>query len=70
MFIEEHCRDLNRVAYKSCIYSYGQDGDKSDIQAYLHFLVDNERYCEAEGVKKAIELITLYEDYLGYGKGD
>lgn len=53
---------LKRVAYKSCINDYGVRKDRKEILEYLYFLIEEERYEEASGVEKAIELIDLYEE--------
>ena len=62
MMEQQQCNRLNKVAYKSCIDSYYQSNDKNDIYEYFLHLMHLKRHCEAEGVAKALELITLIED--------
>ena len=62
MYTEEHCKEIQNVAYKSCVDSYFASKDKADIVEYWLFLFENERFCEAEGVEKALEIIDLYEE--------
>ena len=56
------CRTLNRIAYKSCIYSYFNSKDREDIVKYWLYLLEQERWCEAEGVEKALELIDIHKE--------
>lgn len=62
MLQEEHCRKLEDVAYKSCIYSYFNSKDRDDVAKYWIYLFKKKRFCEAKGVEKALELIDIYLD--------
>jgi len=66
---KEQCNQLNSVAYNSCIDSYYQTKDKNDVYEYWLYLLEAKRFCEANGVEKALELITLLEDLSINGKG-
>ena len=65
---KEQCNKLNSVAYNSCVDSYYQTEDKNDIYEYWLYLLEAKRFCEANGVEKALELITLLEDLSINGK--
>jgi len=54
------CKELQNIAYKSCIDSYFNSKDREDIVEYWVYLLEKERWCEAEGVEKALELIDIY----------
>ena len=56
------CKKLQNVAYKSCIDSYFNSKDREDIFEYWVYLLEQERFCEAEGVEKALELIDIYQE--------
>jgi len=62
MYTEEYCKEIQNVAYKSCVDSYFASKDKADIVEYWLFLFEKERFCEAKGVEKALEIIDLYEE--------
>tara|TARA_R110002072_G_scaffold21460_8_gene76168 strand:- start:2678 stop:2881 length:204 start_codon:yes stop_codon:yes gene_type:complete len=62
---KELCRQLHRVAYKSCIDNYFVSGDRNDIHEYWLQLIEAKRSCEALGVQKALELIELMKDLNG-----
>jgi len=62
MYTKEHCKNLQNIAYRSCIDSYFQTKDKEDIVEYLVYLLKQERWCEAEGVDKALELIDIHQE--------
>lgn len=62
MLREQHCKNLENVAYKSCIDSFFCSKDKDDIIKYWIYLFEKKRYCEAKGVEKALELIDIYEE--------
>ena len=49
--------------------SYYQTKDKNDVYEYWLYLLEAGRVCEANGVEKALELITLLEDLNIDGKG-
>jgi len=65
---KEQCNRLNSVAYNSCVDSYYQTEDKNDVYEYWLYLLKSKRFCEANGVEKALELITLLEDLSIDGK--
>lgn len=65
---KEQCNQLNSVAYNSCVDSYYQTEDKNDVYEYWLYLLEAKRFCEANGVEKALELITLMEDLKIDGK--
>ena len=62
MLPEELCKNLENIAYRSCLDSYFYSKDKNDIKEYWLMLFNNKRFCEAGGVEKALELIYLYEE--------
>jgi hypothetical protein len=62
MYTKEHCKNLENVAYRSCIDSYFVSKDKDDIIEYWLFLFEKKRFCEAKGVEKALELIDIYQE--------
>ena len=62
------CKQQSSVAYKSCIDSYYKTKDKNDIYEYWLYLQKAKRFCEADGVEKALELISLIEDLNLYGQ--
>lgn len=62
MYTKEHCRNLENVAYKSCLDSYFKTKDEADIREYWLHLFETKRYCEAKGVEKALELIEIYKE--------
>lgn len=66
---KEQCNRLNSVAYNSCVDSYYQTKDRNDVYEYWLYLLEAKRFCEADGVEKALELITLLEDLSINGKG-
>lgn len=66
---KEQCNKLNSVAYNSCVDSYYQTEDKNDVYEYWLYLLEAKRFCEANGVEKALELISLMEDLKTDGKG-
>jgi hypothetical protein len=68
MYEEEQCKQLQVVAYKSCVDSYFRSKDRNDIYEYWLQLIEAKRSCEARGVSKALELIELYEDINGESK--
>tara|TARA_R110002153_G_scaffold59259_1_gene161935 strand:- start:1969 stop:2169 length:201 start_codon:yes stop_codon:yes gene_type:complete len=59
---EEQCKQIQNIAYNSCIDSYFQSKDKNDVYEYWLYLTEAKRTCEADGVSKALELITIIED--------
>lgn len=59
---KEQCKLLERVAYKSCLYSFLNNKDKEDIIQYKNQLIKEGKYCQSNGVEKALELIKIYED--------
>lgn len=65
MYEKEQCKQLQVVAYRSCIDSYFRSKDRNDIYEYWLQLIESKRSCEAKGVQKALELIELYEDING-----
>jgi hypothetical protein len=56
------CKQQSSVAYKSCVDSYYQSKDRNDIYEYWLYLQEAKRFCEADGVMKALELIELMQD--------
>ena len=66
--IDQQCKQQSSVAYKSCIDSYYQTKDRNDIYEYWLYLQEAKRFCEAEGVMKALELIELITDLNINGK--
>jgi hypothetical protein len=62
MLQKNHCKNQEKVAYRSCIDSYFNNKDKKDIMEYWLQLFEQKRFCEAKGVEKALELIDIYED--------
>jgi hypothetical protein len=60
--IEALCKQQSSVAYKSCVDSYYQSKDRNDIYEYWLYLQEAKRFCEADGVMKALELIELMQD--------
>ena len=62
MYTKEHCNNLQKVAYRSCIDSYFNSKDREDIVKYWLYLLEQERWCEAEGVEKALELIDIHKE--------
>ena len=65
---KEQCNRLNSVAYNSCVDSYYQTEDRNDVYEYWLYLLECKRFCEADGVEKALELIVLIEDLKIDGK--
>ena len=65
MYEKEQCKQLQVVAYRSCIDSYFRSKDRNDIYEYWLQLIEAKRSCEAKGVQKSLELIELYEDING-----
>ena len=65
---KEQCKQLEIVAYKSCVDSYFRSNDQNDIYEYWLQLLETKRSCEARGVHKALELIELYKDINGESK--
>jgi len=59
---KEQCKQIQNIAYNSCIDSYFQSKDKNDVYEYWLYLTEAKRTCEAGGVLKALELITIIED--------
>jgi hypothetical protein len=59
---ERQCNKLNSVAYNSCIDSYFESKDRNDIYEYWLYLQEAKRFCEADGVMKALELIEIIID--------
>jgi len=62
---EKQCIQVSKIAFNSCVDSYLVNKDKKDIQEYWAQLFNLERFCEAEGVEKALELIELHSDIIG-----
>ena len=62
MLQEQHCKNKEIVAYRSCVDSYFSNGERKDIMEYWLQLFEQKRFCEAKGVEKALELIDIYED--------
>jgi hypothetical protein len=62
MYTKEHCRNLENVAYRSCIDSYFKTKDEADIREYWLYLLERKRWCEAQGVEKALELIDIHKE--------
>ena len=62
MYTKEYCKKIQNIAYKSCIDSYFQTKDREDIVEYWVYLLEQKRWCEAEGVEKALELIDIYRE--------
>jgi len=58
----KQCSKLNSVAYNSCVYSYHNTKDKNDVFEYWLYLIGKNRICEANGVEKALEFISLLEN--------
>ena len=56
------CKKLQNIAYKSCIDSYFKTKDREDIVEYWIYLLEEKRWCEAQGVEKALELIDIYRE--------
>tara|TARA_R110000868_G_scaffold206452_1_gene455168 strand:- start:192 stop:398 length:207 start_codon:yes stop_codon:yes gene_type:complete len=56
---DRQCNKLNSVAYSSCIDSYFESKDRNDIYEYWLYLQEAKRFCEADGVMKALELIEI-----------
>ena len=65
---DKNCTQKGKVAYKSCIDIYYKSKDKEDIRNYWLYLQESKRYCEAEGVMKALELIEIIIDLNINGK--
>ena len=65
---KEQCKQLEIVAYKSCVDSYFRSNDQNDIYEYWLQLLETKRSWEARGVHKALELIELYKDINGESK--
>jgi hypothetical protein len=65
---KEQCKQLEIVAYKSCVDSYFRSKDQNDIYEYWLQLLEAKRSCEARGVHKALELISLYNEINGESK--
>ena len=62
MYTKEHCKSLQNIAYRSCVDSYFESKDREDITSYCIYLLEQKRWCEAQGVKKALELIDIYRE--------
>jgi hypothetical protein len=60
--IDALCKQQSSVAYKSCVDSYYKSKDRNDIYEYWLYLQEAKRFCEADGVMKALELIELMQD--------
>ena len=65
---DRQCNKLNSVAYNSCIDSYFESKDRNDIYEYWLYLQEAKRFCEADGVMKALELIEIIIDLKANGK--
>ena len=65
---DSQCNKLNSVAYNSCIDSYFESKDRNDIYEYWLYLQEAERFCEADGVMKALEMIEIIIDLKANGK--
>jgi hypothetical protein len=65
---DRQCNKLNSVAYNSCIDSYFESKDRNDIYEYWLYLQEAKRFCEADGVMKALELIEIIIDLKTNGK--
>ena len=66
--MDSQCNKLNSVAYKSCIDSYFESKDRNDIYEYWLYLQEAKRFCEADGVMKALEMIEIIIDLKANGK--
>lgn len=62
MYSETLCKQVENVAYKSCIDNYFDTYSKDNIKEYWIALLEKKRYCEARGVEKALELIDICQD--------
>ena len=62
MYTKGHCKNLQNIAYKSCIDSYFETRDKEDVVEYWVYLLEQKRWCEAQGVEKALELIDIHQE--------
>jgi hypothetical protein len=56
------CKQQSSVAYNSCVDSYYKSKDRNDIYEYWLYLQEAKRFCEADGVMKALELIEIIID--------
>ena len=56
------CKTLNNIAYRSCIHDYFDTYSTDSIKEYWIYLLRNKRYCEAQGVEKALELIDICQN--------
>ena len=65
---DQQCRRQSSVAYKSCIDSYFKSKDRNDIYEYWLYLQESERFCEADGVMKALEMIEIIIDLKANGE--
>ena len=65
---DRQCNKLNSVAYNSCIDSYFESKDRNDIYEYWLYLQEAKRFCEADGVMKALEMIEIIIDLKANGK--
>ena len=62
MYSEALCKQVQNVAYKSCIHNYFETYSKDSIKEYWIYLLKSKRYCEAKGVEKALELIDICQN--------
>ena len=63
--MDSQCNKLNSVAYNRCIDSYFESKDRNDIYEYWLYLQEAKRFCEADGVMKALEMIEIIIDLNG-----
>ena len=56
------CKNLQNIAYRSCVDSYFRTKDREDIVEYWIYLLEQKRWCEAQGVEKALELIDIHKE--------
>lgn len=62
---QKQCNQMSSVAYSSCLDSYYKSRDRNDVYEYWLYLTEAKRFCEALGVMKALELISLLEELNG-----
>ena len=62
MLPEKICNQVINVSYKSCIFDYQLNDDVQDIVNELYKAIDDDQFCKAKGILKALELIDIIED--------
>lgn len=59
MLPEKICNQVINVSYKSCIFDYQLNNDIESIVNEFYKAIDDDQFCKAKGVLKALELIDI-----------